>query len=71
MTSNSLSWICCPKCGECEGLKRLQPIKETRNGKIVVGNKIECEFCGTLFVSEKATRKEAFGFDYGAGKLSV
>lgn len=65
------TWIKCPGCGEIENLRRLNPLKKTKNGLIVAGTTIKCESCGTLFFSEKGTRRENMGFDYGAGETGL
>lgn len=64
------TWVKCPYCGEIEDLTRLNPLKKTGNGLIVAGTTIKCGSCGQTFFSEKGTRRENMGFDYGAGQTS-
>jgi hypothetical protein len=65
------TWVKCPKCNECNDLVRQNPLKRTKkNGWIVASKRIKCGFCGTTFYSDKGTRRENMGLDYGAGETA-
>lgn len=64
------TWVCCPFCGEIDDLVRLRPLKRTKfNGSFVNHESpIKCGYCKKTFYSEKGTRRENMGLDYGIGQ---
>jgi rRNA maturation protein Nop10 len=64
----TITWECCPYCGEPTDTERIgKPFWTTtdKDGKLHVhGSTLKkCNFCGKTWHSTKPTKKEAFGYD--------
>jgi hypothetical protein len=62
------NWICCPYCGEIEDIWRQGKagVPESRYGsrtRSPDSNTFKCNFCGRMFVSDGASRREVMGYN--------